>query len=128
MATVLGGAMAALAVGALAWTPASAQVDLRALRQQNEIRQEQEIARQNALAAQREASAAQNRQATQMTLRALESSANPPAEPTLRPALPIAPRGPEAADPAIDAAHMDLLIDQRLAEGNARLRAITPAR
>jgi hypothetical protein len=131
-ALALGGATAVLTIGG----PASAQVDLRILRQQNEIRQQQEIARQNALAAQRQSLADQNRYATQLTLRGLESSANPPAGPTLRSSQPIPPRGPEAADAqaagitaemAADAARMDRLTDQRLAEGNARLRAITPA-
>lgn len=135
--TALGGATMALAVGVLAAAPALAQVDLRVLRQQNEIRQQQDIARQNALAAQREASAAQNRYATQLNLRALNSTANPPTEPDLRPAQAVPPRGPEAADAiaadmsakmAADAGRMDQLTDQRLAESNARLRAITPAR
>lgn len=122
--TIACGAITALAVGA----PASAQVDLRVLRQQNEISQQQDIARQNALAAQRESLAAQGRRDTQLTLRALDASANPPTEPTLRPALSaIPPRGPDAADIAADAARIDSLTDQRLAEGNARLRAITPA-
>lgn len=131
--TVLGGLAAALVVA----SPASAQADLRVLRQQDEIRQQNEIARQNALAAQRQSAAEQNRYATQLTLRALDASANPPTAPTLRPSQPIPPRGPEAADAlaadmtadmAADAARMDRLTDQRLAESNARLRAITPAK
>ncbi|KRA59673.1 hypothetical protein ASD79_12015 [Caulobacter sp. Root655] len=124
MTTAIGAALATLAIG----PPALAQVDLRVLRQQDEIRQQQEISRQSLLAAQREASAAQNRYNTQLTLRALDSAANPPTKPTLRPALPVVPpRGPDAADLAADAARIDALTDQRLAESNARLRAITPA-
>lgn len=118
-------ALAAVAVGA----PALAQVDLRALRQQSEIQQQQDIARQNALAAQRESSAAQSRYNTQLTLRGLDEAARPPpAEPTLRPAVAPPPRGPSAEDMAADAARMDRMIDMRLAESNARLRDITPAR
>ena len=124
----MGAALATLAAIVLAGTPASAQVDLRVLRQQDEIRQQQDIARQNALAAQRESAAAQSRYNTQLTLRSLDAAANPPTAPTLRPALPVTPpRGPDAADLAADAARIEALTDQRLAESNARLRAITPA-
>ena len=123
--TITMAGLLALAAGA----PVFGQIDLRALRQQNEIRQQQDIARQNSLAAQREASAAQSRYNTQLTLRALDSTTSPPAEPTLRPALPATPpRGPSADDMAANAERMDRLTDERLAEGNARLRAITPAR
>ena len=127
--TAMGSALAALAANGLACAPALAQVDLRVLREQNQIVQQQEISRQNLLAAQRETAAAQSRYNTQLTLRSLDAAANPPIAPTLRPALPVVPpRGPDAADLAADAARMDLLTDQRLAESNARLRAITPAR
>ena len=118
-------AIAAVSLGGGAW----AQADLRALRQQNDIRQQQEIARQNALAARQQASAAQSRYETQQTLRALDADrAAPPTEPTLRPAQPAMPRGLDPAEMAADAERMERLTDERLAQGNTRLRAITPAR
>jgi len=123
LATILAAGSAA-ALGA----PAFAQTDLRALRQRDEILQQQDIARQNALAAQRERSAAEDRYATQLTLRALDQAATPPAQPTLRPALsPVPPRGASAKDMADDIQRMDRLTDQALAASNARLRAIKPA-
>lgn len=124
--TMLATAMlAAVTVGASAW----AQVDLRTLRQQGEIQQQQDIARQNALAAQREISAAQSRYDTQLTLRSLNEAAAPRStEPTLRPTVAPPPRTPSADDIAADAARMDQMTDARLAESNARLRDITPAR
>lgn len=124
-ATAAMSGLMAVSLGAGAW----AQVDLRALRQQNEIRQQQEIARQNALAAQQQASAAQSRYQTQQALRALDTDrAGPPVEPTLRPAQPpLPPRGADPADMAAAAERMERLTDERLAQGNARLRAITPA-
>lgn len=116
--------MIALALGA----PAFAQADLRALRERNAIVQQQDIARQDALAAQREAAAAQDRQATQLTLRSLDENARRPVEPTLRPALSaIPPRGSDAQDLAVDLERMDRMTDARLAESNARLRAVKPA-
>lgn len=116
--------LAVLAAGA----PAFAQADLRVLRQQNEIRQQQDIARQNALAALREADAAQRRYDTQLALRSLDATTTPPSAPTLRPALPpMPPRGPSAQDMAADIERMDRLTDERLAQSNARLRAIKPA-
>lgn len=122
--TIATAALAVVLVGAPAW----AQADLRALHQRDEILQQQEIARQDALANQRALSAAQSRYDTQLTLRALSEAAAPrSAEPTLRPAVAPPPRGPSAADMAADAARMDSLIDTRLAESNARLRAVTPA-
>lgn len=125
MSGLMAVAIAAVSLGAGAW----AQADLRALRQQNEIRQQQEIARQNALAAQQQASAAQSRYETQQTLRALDADrVGPPTEPTLRPAQPpLPPRGADPADMAAEAERMERLTDERLAQGNARLRAITPA-
>jgi hypothetical protein len=118
------GALVALSFGA----SASAQVDLRGLRQRNEILQQQDTARQNVLSAQREASAAQSRYATQLTLRSLDAAATSPAQPTLRPTLsPTPPRGPGADDLAADLARMDSLTDERLAQSNARLRDVTPA-
>ena len=107
---------------------ASAQTDLRALRERDEILQQQDIARQDALAAQRERSAAQSRYDTQLTLRSLDEAARPPSQPSLRPARsPTPPRGASADDMAADIARMDRLTDQALAAGNARLRAIKPA-
>jgi hypothetical protein len=107
---------------------AFAQTDPRALRGRNEILQQQDIARQNSLAAQRELSAAQSRYNTQLTLRALEQTANPPTQPTLRPPLPpTPPRGASVDDMAADIERMDRLTDQALAAGNARMRAIKPA-
>jgi hypothetical protein len=107
---------------------AVAQVDLRGVRDRNVILLQQGIDRQNVLGAQRELSAAQGRYATQLTLRALEESATPPTEPTLRPALPpTPPRGPSVEDMSADIERMDRLTDQALAAGNARLRAIKPA-
>jgi hypothetical protein len=118
-------ALIAAAVGA----PASAQVDLRTLRQQSEIQQQQDIARQNALAAQREISAAQSRYDTQLTLRSLNEAVAPRStEPTLRSTVASPPRTPSADDIAADAARMEQMTDARLAESNARLREITPAR
>ena len=117
-------ALAAAAFGA----PALGQVDLRALRQENEIRQQQDIARQDALAAQRELSSAQSRYNTQLTLRSLDPATVPRStEPTLRPAVTPPPRGPSADDIAANAERMDRLTDERLAASNARLRDITPA-
>ena len=125
MSGLMATAIAATSLGGGAWT----QADLRVLRQQNEIRQQQEIARQNALAARQQASAAQSRYETQQTLRALDADrATPLAEPTLRPAQPTLPRGLDPAEMAADAERMERLTDERLAQGNARLRAITPAR
>lgn len=122
-------ALTATLAAVLVGTPAGAQVDLRVLRQQDEIRQQQDIARQNALAAQRETAAAQSRHDTQMTLRALDQTAAPRStEPTLRPTLAPPPRGPSVDDIAADAARLDRLTDARLAECNARLRDIAPAR
>ncbi len=116
------------ALAGCAAVSAFAQVDLRAVRQRNEILQQQDIARQNALAAQRQATAAQSRYETQLTLRALGESATGPAEPTLRPVQPAPPpRGPSAADMTADMERLDRLTDQALAAGNARLRAIKPA-
>ena len=118
-------AIAALAVGG----PALAQVDMRSLREENLILQQQDIARQNALGTQREAAAAQSRYATQLTLRDLQMTpVTAPVSPSLRPTLPaVPPRGPSADDYAAQVERMDRLADARLAEGNARLRAITPA-
>ena len=117
--------LAAVVVGA----PAGAQVDLRTLRQQSEIQQQQDIARQNALATQREISAAQSRYDTQLTLRSLNEAAAPRStEPTLRQTVAPPPRAPSAGDMAADAARMDQMTDARLAESNARLREIAPAR
>ena len=125
----LAATLAAWVVGASRVTPAVAQIDLRVLRQQNEIQQQQDIARQNALASQREISAAQSRYETQMTLRSLNEAVAPRStEPTLRPTLAPPPRAPSVDDIASDAARMDRMIDARLAESNAKLRAITPAR
>jgi hypothetical protein len=122
-------ATALAAVGASTGAPAFAQVDLRTLRQQSEIQQQQDIARQNALAAQREISAAQSRYDTQLTLRSLnEAVRTPPVEPTLRPTVAPPPRGPSADDMVADAARMEQMTDARLAESNARLRDIAPAR
>ena len=118
------GALAAVAASA----PALAQVDLRVLRQQNQIRQQQDTARMDALAAQREASAAQSRYATQLTLRSLDEAARPQVGPTLRPAVAPPQRGPDADDQAAQAERLERLTDERLAAGNARLRAVTPAR
>jgi hypothetical protein len=115
--------LATVAGGACAW----AQVDLRALRQQNEIRQQQDIARQDTLAAQRELSAAQSRYATQQTLRSLGEAGRPSTGPLLRPTVAPPPRGPSADDLATDAERMERLTDERLAASNARLRAVTPA-
>ena len=120
---VIGG-LVALAAGATAF----AQVDLRALRQQNQILQQQDTARQDALAAQRERSAAQSRYDTQLTLRSLdEAAARPQSGPVLRPALAPPPRGPGADDMAADAERIERLTSERLAAGNARLRAVAPA-
>jgi hypothetical protein len=124
-------ATAALAAVALCASsaPVFAQVDLRLLRQQNEIRQQQDTARQDALAAQRESAAAQSRYDTQLTLRSLDAAVRPPpTEPTLRPTVAPPPRGPSPEDMAADAERMDRLTDARLAESNARLRDIAPAR
>lgn len=121
----LGAATGLLAAGG----PALAQADLRLLREQNQILQQQDIARQNALSAQREASAARGRYEAQQALRPLDATPRAPSEPQLRPSQPVAPRGP-AADPGYVALNerLDRLTDTRLAESNARLRAITPAR
>lgn len=120
-------ATAVLAAGVVG-APAFAQVDLRVLRQQGEIQQQQDIARQDALATQREISAAQRRYDTQMTLRSLSEAAAPRStEPTLRSTVAPPPRTPSADDIAADAARMEQLTDARLAESNARLRAVTPA-
>ncbi len=118
-------AIAALAVGG----PALAQVDMRALRDQNLVLQQQDIARQNALGAQREAAAAQSRYSTQQTLRDLQMTpTTTPVAPSLRPTLPaVPPRGPSADDDAVQAEQIDRLTDARLAESNARLRAVKPA-
>ena len=120
----LGAMMALLAAGG----PAIAQVDLRVMREQNQILQQQDIARQNALAAQREASAARGRYEAQLALRPLDSTPRPLSELQLRPSLPpVPPRGREASDYAAEAERLDRLTDERLAASNARLRAITPA-
>lgn len=126
MSSLMATAIAGVSLGAGAW----AQADLRALRQQNQILQQQDTARQSALAAQQQANAAQTRYDTQLTLRSLDAAAAPqPAAPTLRPALPaIPPRGASPSDLAAEAERMDRLTDERLAESNARLRAIAPAR
>ncbi len=114
----------ALSLGA----SASAQVDLRSVRDRNVLLLQQDTDRQNALAAQRELSAAQSRYDTQLTLRALDQAATPPTQPTSRPTLPPSPpRGPSAGDMAADIERMDRLTDQALAAGNARMRAIKPA-
>ena len=119
-------ALAALWVGAPAWAQTA---DLRALRQQNEILQQQDIARQNNLAAQREITAAQSRYETQLTLRSLDETRTTPKAPNLRRALPpTPPRGSNADEMAAQAEQIDRMTDERLAESNARLRAITPAR
>ena len=119
-------ALAALWVGAPAWAQTA---DLRALRQQNEILQQQDIARQNNLAAQREITAAQSRYETQLTLRSLDEAKTTPKAPSLRRALPpTPPRGSNADEMAAQAEQIDRMTDERLAESNARLRAITPAR
>lgn len=110
---------------------ALAQADLRALRERDEILLQQEITRQDLLAQQRERSAAEAHYQAQLALRPLSSTPTEPSslgELKLRPTLPASPpRGPDPADLAAEAARMDLLMDQRLAESNARLRAITPA-
>ncbi|CAN5573825.1 hypothetical protein BH10PSE4_BH10PSE4_00280 [soil metagenome] len=118
-------AMAVLAMGG----PALAQVDLRALRDQNLVLQQQDIARQNMLGAQREAAAAQSRSSTQLTLRDLAlTPSTTPVSPSLRPTLPaVPPRGPLADNYTAQAERMDRLTDARLAQSNARLSAIRPA-
>ena len=119
-------ALAVLCVGAPAWAQTT---DLRILRQQNEILQQQDIARQSNLAAQREISAAQSRYETQLTLRSLDETRTAPKAPSLRPALPARPpRGSSPDELAAQAEQMERMTDERLAESNARLRAITPAR
>ena len=116
----------ALCVGAPAWAQTA---DMRALRQQNEILQQQDIARQSNLAAQREISAAQSRYETQLTLRALDEARTAPKAPSLRPTPPpTPPRGSNADEMAAQAEQIDRETDERLAESNARLRAVTPAR
>jgi hypothetical protein len=118
----------ALALTSAVGAPAFAQADQRLLRERDAFLQQQDIARQNTLAAQRELSAAQSRYNTQLTLRELNQTATPPAEPNLRPALPpTPPRGPSVDDMTGDIARMDRLTDQALAASNARLRAIKPA-
>lgn len=108
--------------------PAFAEVDLRALSQRNMILQQQDTTRLNALSAQREVQAAQSRYDTQLTLRALDEGARRSTEPSLRPALsPIPPRTASAEDIGAELERMDRLTDERLAESNARLRAVTPA-
>ena len=119
-------ALAALCVGAPAWAQTA---DLRALRQQNEILQQQDIARQSNLAAQREISAAQSRYDTQLTLRSLDDARTTTKAPSLRPALPAKPpRASSADEMAAQAEQIERQTDERLAESNARLRAIAPAR
>jgi hypothetical protein len=119
-------ALVGLGVGAPAWAQTA---ELRALRQQNEILQQQDIARQSNLAALREITAAQSRYETQLTLRALDETRTTPKAPSLRPALPpTPPRGASPDDMAAQAEQIDRMTDERLAESNARLRAITPAR
>ncbi len=119
-------ALAALCVGAPAWAQTA---DMRALRQQNEILQQQDIARQSSLAAQREISAAQSRYDTQLTLRALDEARTAPKGPSLRPnPPPTPPRGSSVDEMAAQAEQIDRETDERLAESNAQLRAITPAR
>jgi hypothetical protein len=118
----------ALAAALVLCASASAQVDLRSVRERNVILLQQDIDRQNVLAAQRELSAAQSRYAAQLTLRALDEAARPTTAPILRPSLPpTPPRGASAEDMAADMARMDRLTDQALAASNARLRAIKPA-
>ncbi|MGR4864407.1 hypothetical protein [Caulobacter sp. LARHSG274] len=121
---VLGAATGVLSAG----EPVLAQADLRLLREQNQILQQQDIARQNALAAQREAAAARGRYEAQQALRPLDAAPRTTPEPQLRPSQPVPPRGP--ADPGYSALNerLDRQVDERLAESNARLRAITPAR
>jgi hypothetical protein len=120
-------AMATALIGCLS-APAFAEVDLRALSQRNMILQQQDTARLNALSAQREAQAAQSRYDTQLTLRALDEGARRSAEPSLRPALsPIPPRTASAEAIGAELERMDRLTDERLAESNDRLRAMTPA-
>jgi hypothetical protein len=119
-------ALAALCVGAPAWAQT---VYMRTLRQQNEILQQQDIARQSNLAAQREISAAQSRYDTQLTLRALDEARTASKTPALRPVQPpTPPRGSNADEMAAQAEQIDREIDERLAQSNARLRAVTPAR
>ena len=119
-------ALAALSFAAPAWAQTA---DLRALRQQNEILQQQDIARQSNLAAQREIAASHSRYETQLTLRALDDAKTTPKTPSLRPALPARPpRGSSPDEMAAQAEQMERMTDERLAESNARLRAITPAR
>ncbi|MBO9710766.1 MAG: hypothetical protein J7521_21405 [Caulobacter sp.] len=110
---------------------ALAQVDLRALRERDQSLQQQDIARQDLLADQRQRTAAQARYEAQLALRPLSSAPTEPSalgELKLRPTVPATPpRGPDASDQAAEAARLDQLMDQRLSESNARLRAITPA-
>ena len=129
-----GMALAAIAASAIGLSPAWSQVDPGALRDRDAILQQQDIARQNALAAQREATAARNHYDAQMALRPLDAAPFTPstlASPSLRPSLPslpaTPPRGPDASDYTAQVERLDRLTDESLAQGNARLRAITPA-
>jgi hypothetical protein len=119
-------ALAAVCASAPAWAQTA---DMRALRQQNEILQQQDIARQSNLAAQREISAAQSRYNTQLTLRSLDEARTASKTPSLQPVPPpTPPRGSTADEMAAQAEQIDRETDERLAESNARLRAVTPAR
>ena len=114
-------------MGSLAWS----QANLRVLHDHNAILQQQDIARQNALAAQAETTAARNHQDAQLALRPLDARPSSPSslsELNLRPSLSATPpRGSDASDDAVQAERMDRLTDERLAQSNARLRALTPA-
>jgi hypothetical protein len=123
-----GTALAAMTLALAAGEAAFAQADLRALRQRNELLQQQDIARQNLLAAQREASAAQGRYQAQQAVRPLDSTPSALARAPVLPAPPATPlRGLTTPDYAAEAQRLERLTDQSLAQGNARLRAITPA-
>ena len=107
---------------------ARAQTDLRVLREHNEILQAQDIARRDALAQQRELSAAQGRYEAQLRLRDLDDATKSRTEPVLVPTAPVPPRGPGPVDMAVEAERIDRLTAERLAQSNARIRAIETER
>jgi hypothetical protein len=103
--------------------------DLRDLQARNAAAHALEDARRDLLSSQIETSSANERAATEMRLRGLETQRPGPSLRSLSvpPARPIEPPGRREAELSASASRLERLTQDALAESNARMRAIRPA-
>jgi hypothetical protein len=103
--------------------------DLRDLQARNAAAHALEDARRDLLSSQIETSSANERAATEMRLRGLETQRPGPSLRSLSvpPARPIKPPGRREAELSASASRLERLTQDALAESNARMRAIRPA-